>query len=452
MKPVAPDETQPPRISVEKLTTMKQNYITRRAFALSTSIGLILAFALGWSARVVTLDQTEAPLPMRLPATGPTAKGVQGKSQTAGLQEPGTATVPHIAATETAMSFDQMKVKLGTLNTANEREQLLRQFIETTGKLDPQSAIALMRELPAGDVRDSAALALLGLWTGLSSSQMADDLGKLGAEGALILHLMAKGQASPEQAGALAKEFLRGSQRTEVLARAAMSLAETDPNAAFALGSDLVGNQQMAFLQQFAKGWGRSKDPTAALQWANEIPDEQTRAQLRAAILASSAGRDPAAVARFALTLPPNDSERTTTLEKAAGEWSRSDTEAAQRWAQQLPDPTDRAAAEQGIQQHANVGVGIILGDGPNGFSVDGLFQGGAAQLSGAVKPGDIILGVSDEAGGWVDARTVPVEEMGDLIRGAPQSYVSLRLQSPTDATPRTVTLARRQLIMRPDQ
>jgi carboxyl-terminal processing protease len=88
----------------------------------------------------------------------------------------------------------------------------------------------------------------------------------------------------------------------------------------------------------------------------------------------------------------------------------------------------------------------MILTDDPNGFKVVDLAPSGAAQLSGAVKPGDIILGVSDEAGGWVEAQTLPLDEMVGLIRGAQQSYVSLKVKSPNDPTPRTVTLGRSQL------
>jgi hypothetical protein len=353
-------------------------------------------------------------------------------------------TASDLNAASPVLLLDGMMIKLHKLKTASEREQLLRQFIQTTGKLDPQSAISLMRRLPAGDIRDSAVLAILGQWTGHSSSQMANSLERVGVEGALILHLMENGQESPENAASLAKEFLRGNQRTEVLATAAYSLAASNPTAAFDLGSDLVSNQQMTFLKSFAGGWG-SSDPTAAFQWANQIPDGQTRAQLQAAILESSAAKDPATAASLALTLPPADSERTNALKIAAGHWSLRDANAAQSWAQTLPDPTDRAAAQQGIQKNEIIGVGIAVLDSPDGFKVSQVIQGGAAQLNG-LKPGDTILGVSDAAGGWVDAQTLPLDEMAGLIRGAPQSYVSLRIQSPTDATPRMVTLGRSKL------
>jgi hypothetical protein len=421
----------------------------KRVFVFIILIGLIIAFTLGWTAKVVTSERAKSSLSPIAPAAGLIGKSVDAKRQTAGLQDSGAAKVARSVNADAAMSFDQIKESLKTLTTANDCEQLLRQFIEATGKFDSESAISLIRDLPAGDLRESAALALLGLWTGKSSVQLAKEFDKLGAESQLISYLLSKRQVSPAQAGALAKEFLRGSQRTDVLSEAAQALVVIDPNAAFALGSELVGNQQMKFFRNFARMWANS-DPASASKWVNQIPDERTRLDLRGVLLESSARKDPVAAAHFALTLPTRGSERYTAVEKAVGEWVRRDTEAAQNWAQQLSEPADQEAAKRGIQEGSVVGVGVVMGEDPNGFIVYELFPGGAAELSGAIKEGDVIQAASDEAGDWVDIRDLSIDEITNLIRGAPQSHVSLSVKSPTDATPRTVTLERKLVMMRP--
>jgi carboxyl-terminal processing protease len=81
---------------------------------------------------------------------------------------------------------------------------------------------------------------------------------------------------------------------------------------------------------------------------------------------------------------------------------------------------------------------------------LEDLVPGGPASASGQLQAGDRIVAVGDANGRWVDARNVRLGEVVGLIRGEPNTQVSLRIQSPGDAAPRAVTLGRQQIIHSP--
>ena len=70
-----------------------------------------------------------------------------------------------------------------------------------------------------------------------------------------------------------------------------------------------------------------------------------------------------------------------------------------------------------------------------------------AASRAGALKEGERILAVSDADGAWLDSRSLAFEDLINLIRGAPNTSVSLRLQPQPGDAARTVTLTRQQII-----
>jgi C-terminal processing protease CtpA/Prc len=81
---------------------------------------------------------------------------------------------------------------------------------------------------------------------------------------------------------------------------------------------------------------------------------------------------------------------------------------------------------------------------------LEAVVPGSPAGASGQLQPGDAILAVSGPNGSWVDARSRSMGELIGMIRGEPNTQVSLQVQSPGQTAPRTVTLGRQQIINRP--
>lgn len=337
--------------------------------------------------------------------------------------------------------------------TAREREEYLNGVFRPMASRGVNFALAQMRQLPDAASRDMAMLALLGEWTGLSVAELVQggDLGRFGVAGALALHLMNEGQMSPQETAAMAGEFLSGEQRVGVLSRVAESWAATDPSSALALGEGLTGWEQTRFLSRFVAGWA-SVSPQEAQDWVAQFPDERTRAVLTGRVLAEQVKIDPWAAARTFASMPPDDARvRVRTARRIAEGWASQDTLAAMQWADGLAEESDRSAAREGIRRAAPVGIGARLSPSEDGLPVlQDLVPGSPASLSGQLRSGDRVLAVSGANGVWVESRKVPFRDVIGMIQGAPNTQVSLQVQSPDGSAPRVVTLGREQIIHRP--
>ncbi len=340
--------------------------------------------------------------------------------------------------------------KLASFKTAREREAYINGLVRSFAAMPPLAALEKVRELPDAASRDMAMLALYGEWSGMSAADIirAGDAGRFGIAGALGLYLMNSGRMTPEQTAALADEFLSGGAQAGVLGRAAAKMAATDPVAALALGEQLSGWQQSRFLSRFAMGWAES-EPGAARQWAAQIGDPQTRSRVLERILEAEVSRDPALAAQSFLAMPPDSPQaRTRAAGRIASEWAGKDTLAAMQWAATLNDEADRAAAQNGIQRVAPVGIGAMLSSGSDGLPVVGSIVPGAP-ASSSLNVGDRVLAVSGADGGWVNARDVSMGDVVSLIRGRPNTQVTLQVQSPGEQAPRFITIGRQQIIHR---
>ncbi len=331
------------------------------------------------------------------------------------------------------------------------REAFLRGVFQYAATLGVPTALDWARNLPRSKDRDSALLTLMGEWSNTSMAEILQNptMAEFGMAGTLGLHLLESGQTSPQEIARMADDFLYGQQRAMLLAEAAANLAPIDPTKALALGDDLAGDLQLRFLERFAAGWA-SKQPLAAWDWAAGIPDMATRAELQASIVATQAETKHETAANMALEIDPGDAARSRSLEEVAAYWAAKDTGSAEQWAVSLPTQADRNAAQKGMQNAAPVGIGAVLNFENDGIPViRGIVPDGVAGRSAAIKEGDRILGVSDVDGTWLETRTLSPEDVINLIRGAPNTSVSLRVQSPSDDSIRTVTLTREQIIHR---
>ena len=344
-----------------------------------------------------------------------------------------------------------MTAKLDSLRTAREREAYMNALAPSLAAMGPLAALDKIRAFPDPDSRDMAMLALLGEWSGNSAADIirGGDAGRFGIAGALGLFMMDSGRMTPEQAAAWAIEQLGGDARAAVISRAAAAMAARDPVAALALGEGLVGAPQARFLASFASGWAAA-DPQAARQWASKLGDPGLRARVLDRILDADVSADPARAARNLAEMPPDATPaRSVAFMRVASGWAGKDTLAAMSWAAGLADEADRAAAQRGIENVAPVGIGAMLDSGDDGLPVVGGIVPGAP-ASASLSVGDRILAVAGADGTWVDSRGLTMGELVSLIRGRPDTQVSLQVQSPGTAAPRQLTIGRRQIIHSP--
>jgi hypothetical protein len=333
------------------------------------------------------------------------------------------------------------------------REDYLNAMFRPMAAQGVEAAMARVRELPDAESRDMAMLALLGEWSGLTVTELAQrgDIGRFGVAGALALELMNSGQITPQQAAGMANEFLPIDQRVGVLGRSAEKLAATDPTAALAMGEGLTDWQQTRFLSRFVSGWA-STAPEDARAWAMQVPDPQTRARLMGRVLAEQVKNDPVGAAQTFAQMPPEDVEvRQRTARQIASQWAANDTLAAMQWSDSLNNQADREAAKRGIRSAAPIGIGARLSTGNDGVPVlDSLVPGGPASASGELRGGDRVLAIADANGSWVNSRNRPLGDVVRMIQGEPNTRVTIQVQSTDGSPPRVVTLGREQIIFRP--
>ena len=190
-----------------------------------------------------------------------------------------------------------------------------------------------------------------------------------------------------------------------------------------------------------------AKNPELAVLWANELTDGRGRSVLLRQAAVAMAGSDQAAAFALSEQLPPNDRRQFTDAVYAG--WAQNDTAAALQWANQLADPAEREAAMQAIRSVAPVGIGAEL-RAQDGYPViNRLFPGMPADLSGQLQAGDRILGIAQGDNSFVDARSLSLGEVVQMIRGAPGSLLQLQVlpaDAPPGTPPRTVSIIRDQI------
>jgi hypothetical protein len=346
--------------------------------------------------------------------------------------------------------------ELAGIESKTQRAAFLSGMFQRAAGMDSAQAIDLALRLDSKRDRDLALSTLLREWSGSGDFRVVDYASALAADGAagvlgrfLLGRGEARGEANQHLAVKLADGFLTGEQRANLLGAAAAQLARTDPQRAFDLGSDLLGENQTRFLRQLAEGWAQT-DPAAAWKWTTEFTDPAVGAELQNSILFNQAQTDPSGAAARWATLPPDHPARHQTLQAIAEAWAASDTAAARTWIAQMP-PADAAVAIKGFESSAPVGIGAVLTGSAQGYpQIQELVPGSSASRLGSLKPGEQIVAVADGSGSWLNARSLGFEETVKLIRGAPGTSAMLRVLPPgaTDPTQaRVVVIPRGQII-----
>ena len=162
-----------------------------------------------------------------------------------------------------------------------ERLSQIRAKFQKLAAGEPAIAMQAAKQIQDETERETALLALVTQWTHgelRSPQQRAQAIERYGLEAGLGIELA----SNPELALTWANEMTQGFGRQGLLTQTAITLAGSDPAAAFALGQQLPEEQQRQFFNSVFAGWA-AKDTEAALQWADQISDP---AEHDAAVLA----------------------------------------------------------------------------------------------------------------------------------------------------------------------
>jgi hypothetical protein len=194
-------------------------------------------------------------------------------------------------------------------------------------------------------------------------------------------------------------------------------------------------------------GFELVKQPELALLWANELTESRGRVDLLQQVARGMISSDPAAA--FALSDQVPEQQRRQFFEGLFSDWASRDTAAAIQWADQNLDPAQREAARGAIWNVAPVGIGAALSMQDGYPVINDLVPGMPAQLTGQLRAGDRIVGIAQGDSAFMDARSLGLSNVVQMIRGAPNTIVQLQVvpaNAPANAEPQTVPVVRGQI------
>jgi hypothetical protein len=187
--------------------------------------------------------------------------------------------------------------------------------------------------------------------------------------------------------------------------------------------------------------------PELAMLWADELTVGPAREAVYENAAVAMLNSDPAAALALNEKLP--ELQRRNFLDAVFSTWASADTDAALKWADQMSDPAEKDAALAAIRTAAPVGIGAVLNMVDGYAVINGLVPGTPAELSGQLHPGDRIVALAQGDNSFIDAHSLPLEKIVQMVRGAPNTMLQLQVL-PSDASPgsapRTVALFRDQL------
>ncbi len=187
--------------------------------------------------------------------------------------------------------------------------------------------------------------------------------------------------------------------------------------------------------------------PELAVLWANEMVEPAGRAAMLQQVAITLLNSDPAAA--FALSSQVPEADRRKFSDAVFAGWGTRDTDAALQWADQLPDAAERDAALSAIRSVAPVGIGAALSVQDGYAVINQILPGTPAELSGQLRAGDRIVALAQGNNSFVDAHSLSLQDIVQLVRGAPGTLLQLQVLSadaPPDASPRTVPIIRDQV------
>jgi len=238
-----------------------------RTKVIVAAICIFAALAVVIAVRPAHKGATPAPVVAAVPEPTPA-------SPAALRPRPGAAPRVTNANSNTNVAVRAAQMPSRPLNKADRLTQV-RETFRTLAAGDPAAAMRAAKQLGDGNEREAALLELATQWTHGELNpalQRAWNIQSFGIEAGIGLELA----KNPELAVLWANELTEGRGRTVLLAGAAVTTLDSDPAAAFALGSQLTGDERRQFLDSTFAGWAR-KDTESALQWAEQVSDPGDR-------------------------------------------------------------------------------------------------------------------------------------------------------------------------------
>jgi hypothetical protein len=187
--------------------------------------------------------------------------------------------------------------------------------------------------------------------------------------------------------------------------------------------------------------------PELAMLWADELAVGPARVAVYENAAVTMLNTDPAAALALNEKLP--ELQRRNFLDAVYSTWASADTDAALNWADQISDPAEKDVALAAIRTAAPVGIGAVLNMVDGYAVVNGLVPESPAQLSGQLHPGDRIVALAQGDNSFVDAHSLPLEKIVQIVRGAPNTLLQLQVlpaNAQPGAAPTTVALYRNQV------
>ena len=108
-----------------------------------------------------------------------------------------------------------------------------------------------------------------------------------------------------------------------------------------------------------------------------------------------------------------------------------------------------RRVVVTGVGLVSPVGIGAALGITDGYPVINGVLPGTPAELSGQLHKGDRILALAQGDNSFVDAHTLSLRDIVQMVRGAPGTLLQLQVvpaDAPPNSLPRTVAITRDQI------
>jgi hypothetical protein len=166
-------------------------------------------------------------------------------------------------------------LELSTLTNKLQRLANIREVFRGLAAGDPSVAIREAIKVTDGTERETALLALVTEWTAgdlKHPTERAHAIDLYGLEAGLGMELV----KNPTLALLWANELTDGPGRSALVQQTAITMAASDPAAAFALSEQLPESERGKFFEAVFAGWAEN-DTGAALDWADQLADPNER-------------------------------------------------------------------------------------------------------------------------------------------------------------------------------
>ncbi|MEY2905944.1 MAG: hypothetical protein RLZZ408_415 [Verrucomicrobiota bacterium] len=282
---------------------------------------------------------------------------------------------------------------------------ILESMILTLGPKNPDKAINLLEQLPAGDQK-YALLAFANNW-GQSDPKAALDWANQQTNPDLKSRILSgvisgMAQKDPDRALELARS-LPAEERHDSMQNICYALSKSDPIRALDLAQSLPAERRDTALYNFLKILSESDpkgaieyamnlpssenidsqvgvmasewitvDPGGAIDWYASLTDPKLKGKVAVSMIGNLSQVDPDRAINLLLAMPPGDAQNQA-LAQIGKYWGRTDQKAALDWANQQTDPAVKSRILEGViegvedgKEAFKIAQSLLTGDSQN--------------------------------------------------------------------------------------